>query len=1356
LKSIFIADDNILSFFPKLTPAQKNALNNLIYNYTTKNTLSGDALDVSAFITGLVPNPLEIWSNNQPVKLNGDILGFPLTRVRSSLDVMQEIPNPVTAKASTSVDQGVYFRKINVKFGTDEKNRSNYPKLSDITLRARDIFVGSSLALVLKSIKVFAADRVNFQFDPDKAQLPASAIGYSLYVNGNFFPQLQYTPTLATAGGSLGASGSTDGTGTFTWPDSMITTNNCHVKIYNPDYIYNSPGFAHSINLHLVIISFSIFGPLGDFLGAGALPYNGIIIGPSPFLQQLTFFGTSQSSDQTKKTVSFDQVINKQQNGLYSLFINDSAATVAQNVTILPYLEVLNTKQDFYNLINNQNVIEQDLDNQSSTINSYRLRFINEFGQTFDSEKINGGSQRLTTYFNAYDELPAGNFSQTNLAYNSFVSISDSNNRLYDLFTKSKPLIIFKLNTQTYTSNLVFKSGFISASIQSYVKDNVGIFDTKIIYRIYSVPNSNSQNFDPNNEINKQNTLKITNNSSTSKSYVSFEKFDNTWTFDNVLSTGNLQNSPTYVNTEVLVNGYWPNENPNIHFNVLGDEAKNSTFYCAIYAISTLNDDPAKYNLNSYTSLDFPVVNFILSSDFVLLLPFFYLISYDNGGYIRPQRDLGYVGDYSVKDTQVYTVYDTLYGGNSFDNSKPYAGVFSTTDGFDKLLVCDFDSSQYPNAKTNFSVTLKGYNQNSISITEVDFVVISSYNLENAKISDDSNYNIWTVTFQTNNELSGIYVKFEIDLIGSNFQNLLKIVSSGFVAISGSQVVMNQVIGQSFYLPSSGGSLILRLIFSNSSIDTTIEIANLQITKNSIKYFSYGTPPPGAASQGFYEDLPLQPAGFVGECTQFSLYLDLPTSGSIIFDADSSHAGAGLPINGAIYSSTWVLPNAYPKGMEVVTKGILNDSFATGTQSSGTLPYKIFFRTGAASSISSIDTKRHGNSNLILAITNSLTNSLQNGIWQVISESYPRFFTYGNYLTTYDKSGNIQKLILSNPTLNTTTETIIQGHNQTFSDNNTLSLTIQSPGSYAAQTENPGIINSINSQQEQKIRMTYCSFVSFAYSENKVFTLGATPGGNLLYSETSVWDQTQNYNIVLVEGDTKSRELPEISPIILNDAYYGLVNVGFPAIAATSSSETIIFYIYTSGKNVRTNNAIYAKVIDSNVPANPVLLFDFQSYLSDAIIRSGLSNFIVPQIQQLAIYKDEYYPGLYYLVFDCDSKIFLIKVIYSLKAFNFVDVVMLLGIHDPSVKKTDFISVLNQAIINAQSRTGNIISIKAVNGSSSPYLKELSNSQKAGIVDFDGSFMGVQFLDGQNLYEVVFDKSYTLGIELRIIGVKPG
>jgi len=1349
--SFWIGDQDILknisSFFPSLTEKQKQSLANLVAKYAQSGTLSGESINIQDFVTGLSPNVVEIWSGNQVRQLSGANLGFQLTRVSAKSNILDEDPNPVTAKSSTNIDTGVSFNKVTVKFGSDDKNRDAYPKLNDILLRARDLFLNTSLVLVIKSIKIFAADRVNLQFADDKAQLPASAIGYSLYINGNFFPALQYASTINVSGGTIASSGTVAGSGFFTWPDGKITANNIHVKIYSPDSAFNTPGFAHSLNLHLSVLSFSVFGPLGDALGAGALPYFGVIIGPTPFLQQFIFYGTSKASSTNSVTLAFGQSPLRLNQGTYSLLIGGTNATVAQNIPILSYLQILNAKQDFYNIINNINIIEQDLDNQTQVVDNYKLRFVNQFGQTADSNSFSGSNQLLTTYFNAYDDLPNARYDTKQLVYNSFVSISNSKNRLYDLFTKSKPLVIFKLNTQTYVSSLYFQSGFISSTINSFVEDPVGILETKLVYRIYAV-NKSSAIYDPNAKLNNQNTFKITTDPATNKNYLSIEKFDNTWTFDNVLTSGGLENTLTSVNSEVFVSGFLPDKNKTINNNILNGASKDYDFYCAIYAISTLNDDPTQYSLDQYTSLDFPMVHFSITSDFVLLLPFFYTISYQNGGFIRPQRDLGYIANYNDKDTNTYIVYDKYYGGKSFDNKNSYSGKFNLIDGFDGLLVCDFDSTLYPGVSTAFSVTIPPTKENTNEFTEVDFVILSEFNLQNVKISDENGYNVWNVTLDADKDYSNIDVKFEIDLIGADYQSLIKVVSSNFVKLT-KITTLNREVLQSFYFPASGGTLLLRLYFKNTKSESKVQFSNVQFKQNSIKLFSYSYKEPGSADYGFYEDLPLQPTGFIGACNQFAMWLDLPSSGYTIFDA--SPTGSGLPINGALYSSTWALPTPFPKGMEVITKGTINDNFATGKIAHGVTPYKIFIRTGKSVSITSIDTKRHGVTNLIVTVTNALTSTLQNGIWQIVSEAYPRYFTYGNYMVTIDEQGNLQNLVLTNPSLYTSSEMLVLGQSQLFADNDSLALFVESPGSYALQSQNVNIINPISVKQEQKLRMKYCIFTAFAYSDNKIYALGIMPGGNLIYSETSTWDQTQALNISLIEGNPKASEITGTEINVFNDDNYnGLVSTNCPAIAKTNSTEVIVFYIYSASKKLLNSIAIYARVITANAPRPPVLLFDFQSYLKSAISKAGLSSFALDPINQLSIYTDEFTQNLYHLVFDCSNKVFIMKILYSFGVFNFVDVAMILGTYKD--KKTSFEKVLYESIVSI----GNIIVLNLNEKYENPYQINLSGSQKLGIVDYDGFFMGVQFLSGQLMKEIVFEKSLTVKAELRTIGVKPG
>ena len=133
------------------------------------------------------------------------------------------------------------------------------------------------------------------------------------------------------------------------------------------------------------------------------------------------------------------------------------------------------------------------------------------------------------------------------------------------------------------------------------MKDEVGLFDTKLVYRFFAQP-ENYLKIDPNASLNKAQTLKITYDSASNKNYLSFENFDDTWTFDNVLVTGNLESKITQVNASVFVDGYLPDKDKTINRNVLNGTANKNTFYCAIYAISTLNDSPVNYNLTKYTS----------------------------------------------------------------------------------------------------------------------------------------------------------------------------------------------------------------------------------------------------------------------------------------------------------------------------------------------------------------------------------------------------------------------------------------------------------------------------------------------------------------------------------------------------------------------------------------------------------------------------------------------------------------------------------------------------------------------------------------------------------------------------------
>ena len=60
------------------------------------------------------------------------------------------------------------------------------------------------------------------------------------------------------------------------------------------------------------------------------------------------------------------------------------------------------------------------------------------------------------------------------------------------------------------------------------------------------------------------------------------------------------------------------------------------------------------------------------------------------------------------------------------------------------------------------------------------------------------------------------------------------------------------------------------------------------------------------------------------------------------------------------------------------------------------------------------------------------------------------------------------------------------------------------------------------------------------------------------------------------------------------------------------------------------------------------------------------------------------------------------------------------------------------------------LSLSAVDPSD-VYGTNLDSTQRSGVVDFDGFYIGVQFIKNGNVYEVVFEKSLSVPGEIRQI-----
>jgi hypothetical protein len=1221
---------------------------------------------------------------------------------------------------------GVKFTTKYFKTANEILNRDNFPKFKKIIFRANSTYKDSFIIFVLKKIMFFTADRVNFRYDLDEKQLPCNAIGYSMFVNGSFYPEIGYQSVTGVIGGTIGATGSpTVSKGAESWPPGNRFTSNIHVKLFNPEFRTNSPGFAHSLNLHLLIVSFPAFGEFGNSVLPGVLhPYFAVIVGPTPFTQQMIFYGNSVVQVGKKTLAVIPSATYK-------------GITGQIEVKGIPGSKKILTYEKGANFVFKNQFYYESLGITTAEI--FTNSYLDELGIPSNSEAYNGSLPRGSSTLQAQEATVAlRNVKPYTFSYTTYLTNKPN---LYEIFTKSEPCLIFKCsNSAGFTASTFQQPGFFSAAIKGRVLDTPGLFDTKLIFRVFAERKS-AEKVDFTSPYLLNHSFKII-DSGTQDSKLILDQFNSSWDFTNVLVSGNLSANEQRIEVSQIIN---PSEQDLKNFVI--DQNPEYDIYCAIYAFSTPNDVFANYDLKKYTSLDLPLVSFTIAADFVLTLPIYYQKSFSNGGFLEAQNDQGAYGTYTP-DTSTYTAVTNLYNGKPVKIDRFYNNVLNEVSGYSQLFTLD---SETEGKSTEFF--LEFFNS---TVSRADFLILFD-ETSRAKINKGS----WKleIDFEINNisYLDNTFMKFEIDLINSITSNLvLKIASSPYQKIAPKSIIEDIEIP--FFLPFSENKIVLKLFIKNNKNNGFLKINKLSLTQQTLEYFDYTRRLPQTAPLNFYEDLPIQPSSYVGGCSSFALYLDLPSSGTILYDPSPS--GSGLPISGAIYSPTWVVE--LPEQMELNYRGNINDSLFP-TRARGIQPYKIFFRTGIANKTRTVDTKRHRLSGLINTVYNFPSSSSDTSIKQLVSESFFRFSLYQNYVYTLNANTNLVLLNLENPMLSKSSTLFLEGQKTVFDKTTTILTESPFPGYMNLQPAQGDTFYPITDDAYIKAKMQQSQIVVFDYKDFKTFTLGVTPTGNLIYSE----DQFNTTNAfppyALIEGDpnnaNSNAELNNFKNLTKNTNYVGPVQTTYPGLFV-NKNDSVILYVYNQqngNKSVTRNNvtiyfgtAIYARTLNTAGPSNPTLFFDFKAFLSkvDSSVNSWAD---FPVIEHITVCKHDIYTfgNEFYVAFVCASKVFMLKAIYDAYGFFVPTVAFIAGnlnkTTNPSEQK--FIDILNNAF-----ERSTIYKLTYPKGSNNPYSKNLESSQRVGFIDYDGKYVGIQFFETDFLMEVVFEKSFAIEADFRKIG----
>lgn len=1292
-------------------PIQQSARTALISGAVTN-------ANITNFLSGLTPGAIKVIGINDSTEK--EIGSLNLTRVRTA----ENESGLVTASTATSPEAGPTFATVKIKTADSILDRNAYPIYKKIRLEVNtDIFpVPCSLVLLVKKVMFFTADRVNFRTLGTTKQLPCNALGYSMYFNGYFYPLLGLVYTITAIGGSLGGTATPDLAGYFFWPqDNRLLGCNVHVKLFNPDYKTGSPGFAHSLNLHIFIVDFPILEP--GFI----LPHFAVIIGPTGFTQQLLFYGNSSRIVKNNLTMANMAAPDFKQNNGYAELVKDNTSTGITR-QIFPYKDYLDiaVKDQFYYEINTKT---------GSDI--YKNIYVEQDGAVTNSEAY-AGSLARTNYLEAIEAIAnIPNNQRKTVKYGTYVS--RINPTVYDLFTYSDPCLIFKLNSENIPTSTFQEPGFMGATLRTFVNDKVQIFDTKLAYRIYAV--SRGGDMSPNSIEALKHTFKII-NGGTEKSYLESTVFDSSWGFTNVLVSGNIGSVLQDIYAEQIINNAGEeNAKP---FNVFN----NTVFdlYCAVYVFSVLNENFAQYDLAEYSSLDYPLVTFSIQNDFILTIPVYYRKSYNSGGTIQAMRDFGNYGKYTP-DSSEYVIVTNLYNGQPFNTEQPYSAILNDATGFG-LLMTMLDGVEAADQNTSFFVELTPN-----EINEYDFVLVTDAT-SHARVAAGE----WQIEFDLESD-ADYSIKYEIDLINANTGKLiLKLLNTEFGTVSQKEDDQKEKpnklsanVQVPFFLPSGDNVLLLKLYFKGfADGDNKVSINSIKLLrgKNTLQYFSYTTKQPLSAPSNYYEDLPIQPNTFIGNCSQYILKFN-PQSIPVIYNLKD-----GLYIDGCIYSPTWAVDMT--ENMELDYRGIVNQSLFP-TRASGIQPYQIFFRTGTSNPVITVDTNKHSSSNLFVTVTNKETNFSDYAVKQFVTESFMRFFRYDALTTTAQNNFNLKELNLQNPVMTKSEELLMEG---VLTENTngivTPVLNMEAPGYYVAQAAPTGLIYPIDNSAAIRKFMSYCPIVVCEYSpiEKTVFTAGVTPSGNLVYSGLPVTGATQPGSISVIEtssftSPTNEAEFKAIGASYLPGPYVGQVMNNYPAIML-KEDKVLFFYVFRTktGQTGSVNNAIYCKISNRGSVSPPIKIFSFGDY-GDQI---GLSGYVFPEIQHLTVCQPQVNTPsrspLFYLAFTCSNKIFLLQGSFTGVVF-IASIAILYGNLSSSAPDKNFTAAIN-ALVSASAIYRMRYSITDI--SVGLYDTNLQGPQRVGLIDYDGKYMGVQFVIGSQLAEIVFDKSYAIKGDLRIIG----
>jgi len=822
---------------------------------------------------------------------------------------------------STNTSIGESTKEVIIKFG-DGKNSGDFPLSTNIKIRSR--YDVASMKLSLHKVMIYNAERANIVDE----QLPCGILSYAFPVRFN------YNPTLLSQ---------------LIVPTDTLRPN-VHLKVFNPNYRTNSPGFSHSVNLRFLVINFPIlaidpFQVLSGFPTSTLNLYWVDLIGLMPGRKNIraNFLPTYFYNDAKGAVINYSsyKVVNKN-----AIYLQSQTTGIEENVTESNWKTIEGSEV-------NVTRFDKTVSDEGPWIDSYT--YLNKDDPTYEQntkqitryrfvERIEAGGLSYSEAFigQLYSEQRPFKMSDVESSISAASGTKKVNRRVYDYNSQTdldmiNPLAVFTIPQEDAFISLfqgsrnLFKigKGIVKIKLKSAVFDKAGTQQSHLIVRIWWVP----KDFIPSgNDIHfyrKNNEIVFT----TDADGNTYTSIGNPKDISEMLVSSPLPvvssiNDPLY---DIEILRYVE------HSGVMSTYDKIAV---GIYAVSNLDN-----NLNYDRENNFFTPSAIIDVESTGYIETPYLASVSNS--INPQRSSDfnsakykdyiepisivdrYVTDIQIKPEDEYLNYNKNFQinpskGNAFTGlvgmkkpeegdsllkvTIPYNGIPTKNDG-SNFVVADF---------ATFDIPINGARINpgewKIYINKKDFL-IESFNI------------IYTY------EISLLLVNSS----GDNVQRIFRTKVLEAEAVK-SEITITEYISFPYLISNFGSQMVLRIsvyprskngkVVNETQIEASLKpikmgfhINEITILKHTMEKLVIDATDSLLGSPAFYEDLDLVPNKTLeGQEFWFSSTPDMRQTLVV-------EGGKGIDITGCLYSPSWF--TNLPKEMEVKTGalGFLDKNF---------------------------------------------------------------------------------------------------------------------------------------------------------------------------------------------------------------------------------------------------------------------------------------------------------------------------------------------------------------------------------------------------------------------------------------------